>query len=577
MGFSPRALPAEDETRLRRLTYLRLMMATLIIGAAIMVFQAHGRALSIIALYSLLGVVYLSTGTTYIAHRTGATFKNIIVTLMCIDMAILAMIVHYSGGSTSNFTILYIFPILIGGIYFEVAGGLTAAIAATSIYVIYSVLEMGGYVISPASEWVLPAQPDRMLLRGYLHMAVFVSTGLLSGYISSHVMKKGRELAERERELKNVQLSTDSIIRNMSSGLIVVNMSSEILSVNPAAVSILGLEDPVKLKGKLIDIAMPHMPALSTELTSALENGVPRKRHELEVRRDNGDLLPLGISISILKDEGGEKRGVIALFQDLTEVHKMREKIRRSDKLAAIGRLSASIAHELRAPLASICGSIEMLTSELDLDGDNGELVDLIIKESERLDGIISDFLEFARLRKPALIPMNIEKSIREVVLLLKHSSSVNGEISIDASGGAETARVLADEEQIKQVFLNICLNACEAMDNNGCLTIRMSRAVTELKDSEDCEECIRVDFKNRGPAIPPDVLPHVFEPFYTTKEGGTGLGLAIAARIVESHLGYIKVESVEGAETVFSVILPLSAGADKEKFNVPDLEMSGI
>ncbi len=569
MNFFPRAGHPEDEMKLRKLTFLRLVIATVIIGAAIIVLQFYNSALSIVALYSLLGVIYLSTGSVYVAFTKGIAFRPLLWLQLFLDIVVLTMIMHFSGGSASYFTILFILPIIVAGIYFQVVGGIATAIAAASAYILYSILELACLVESPSGGWLASTttmyQP---LVRGYLHIAVFFFTGVLSGYASKYVSSKGEELADRERELRDAQLNTDHIIKNMSSGLIVTDRKGRMLILNPAAISILDLDESIDFKGRPIGDVLPHMKSLAKEIYLVLESSNPRQRHELVVEKVDGGTLPLGISISILRGESGGKRGIIALFQDLTEVHRMRGLMRQADRMAAIGELSASIAHEIRAPLASICGSTEMLRGELDLDGDNGKLMDLIISESDRLNSIITDFLEFARLRKPSFTPLNVERCLGDVRLLLEHSP-VNEGVSINLHGSYPGLRMFADDEQIRQVFLNIGLNACEAVRRGGTLDIAVEKSAMQIGEGGMAEECVKIIFANDGPAIPDDALPHVFEPFFTTKETGTGLGLSIAARIVESHGGMLQVESSEGSGTVFSVILPVCAG------HAPDHEES--
>jgi two-component system sensor histidine kinase PilS (NtrC family) len=305
------------------------------------------------------------------------------------------------------------------------------------------------------------------------------------------------------------------------------------------------------------------------ELERALETGMPLRRHEIEIRARDGAPLPLGISLSILRGDNGEKRGIVAIFQDLTEVHRMREKVRLADKMAAIGELSAAIAHEIRAPLASICGSIEMLSGELTLSGDNQKLMELIVKESDRLDRIITDFLEFARLKPPAFEPVDAARCLDEVLLLFKHSSGLNRNVTIDVSNEAGNACVYADDEQIRQVYLNLIMNGCEAMSDGGRLAIRIETAMRPLREAGGPEECVRIEFENTGPAIPESVLPHIYEPFFSTKDGGTGLGLAIVSRIVESHGGLVRVESDEARGTKFSVVLPAYSGAEARRESI--------
>lgn len=566
MNFLSRALSRETGGRLRKLTFLRLVVATLVVGAAIVLVQLSGTARSMVPLYALLGVIYASTAAIDVAARAGAPWRALLWTQIALDCAVLTTILHFSGGSASQFTILYLLPILVGGIYFETAGGLATAALATTAYIIYNLLEFGGH-LRPVIEGPVPlvASDDNPLLRGYLYMAVFVVAGVLTGALAGYVRRKQDELSAKEDELKRVRYNTDNIIRNVSSGLIVTNMSGQVVVANPAAVKILGLRPAEELRCMLIEDVVSHMPAFIQEIESVLTTGAPRRRHEIEVRRKDGTVLPLGVSISVLPGESGEKGGVVAIFQDLTEVHLMREKVRHADKMAAVGELSTAIAHEIRAPLASICGSIEMLAGELEVSGDNRKLMDLIVRESDRLDRIITDFLEFARLRKPEPEAVDVERSLNEVLLLIRHSTELNRDVRMRVECATPRSLMYADEEQVRQVFFNLIINACEAMREGGTLTIRIERRPVELREGARAVESLKIDFENDGPAIPEEVRPHIFEPFYTTKEGGTGLGLAIVSRIVESHGGLIRVASAEGSGTVFSVIFPVHGPGSPE------------
>jgi two-component system sensor histidine kinase PilS (NtrC family) len=563
--FTPRALSHSDESSARRLVYLRLVVSTLMVGAAIMVLQMEDRAVSVAAMYGLLGVIYLSAGAIYLTFRLGVELNVIVRVLIAVDIVVLTVLAHFSGGSGSFFAILYILPIIVGGEYFKVSGGLVTALLATSAYITYILLEIGGYVDPVGGGWVADVSSRgiaRVILRGYLHMAVFVFTGLVSGYVSYRLQNKHEEVADKEKEIRQIRLDTDSILANMSSGLIVTDPGGHVATVNPAAESILGLDGTDVFEGQPISDAFPHMPVLAEELSLALKRRMPRQRHEIDVVKSDGVLVQLGISISLLRDEQDEIKGVIAIFQDLSEVKEMRERIRQSDRLAAVGELSAAIAHEVRAPLASISGSIDMLKGEIKgLTGDNAELMDLIIRESERLDRIISDFLEYARLRKPSFTPSDINRCLGEIAMLLRHATPSGEGVEISFDSDEKSLRIAADDEQIRQVFLNLGNNACEAMSGDGNLTVSLCRVVRRLSEDRTDEECVEVRFHNDGPVIPADVLPHVFEPFFTTRQGGTGLGLAIAARIVESHSGLIDVRSSEDGGTEFIVILPERRG----------------
>ncbi len=205
----------------------------------------------------------------------------------------------------------------------------------------------------------------------------------------------------------------------MSSGILVVDRDGKVLTVNPMAEQILGV-DKLDIVGLHVEAAFdPLTPEFAREVLEALDSNQGKLRNEISVLRARGIEIPLGMSISILKDDSEETRGVIAVFQDLTEVREMQERVRKADRLAAIGEISAGIAHEIRNPLASISGAIEMLSNELELKGENRRLMELVMKESDRLDRIINDFLEFARLRPPTRGKVSVSRCLDEVLMLL--------------------------------------------------------------------------------------------------------------------------------------------------------------
>jgi two-component system sensor histidine kinase PilS (NtrC family) len=272
----------------------------------------------------------------------------------------------------------------------------------------------------------------------------------------------------------------------------------------------------------------------------------------------------MGISISPLTDGTQRRRGVIAVFQDLTEVHEMRERVRKADRLAAVGELSAGIAHELRNPLASISGSIEMLYHELALDGENKRLMELIMRESDRLDRIISDFLEFARLRTPRRVPSKLARCIDDVVTLVKQNTEKSDGVAIKTNFDPALPDIWMDDEQMRQVFMNLAVNACEAMENGGTLEISAERT---------SEARVRIAFKDSGPGIEPEGLEKMFEPFFTTKDGGTGLGLAMANKIVTAHGGSIEFKNAERG-AVFTIVLPVNMPA-REKSQAAEVVLA--
>ena len=330
------------------------------------------------------------------------------------------------------------------------------------------------------------------ILSSALLAAGFFAAGVLAGRLSDRTGRLEEELASKDRELTRVKLHTDSIITNVSSGLIVTNTAGEIMTCNPAAVKILGLLPERRDQGKARQDVIPHMSALVEELEKALATGTPRRRHEIEIRSRDGAALPLGISLSMLKGENGEKRGVVAIFQDLTEVHRMREKVRRADKMAAIGELSTAIAHEIRAPLASICGSIEMLSGGARAERGQPEA------HGARHQGIgppRQDHHRFSRIRaaQAARVRAGRRRAVprRSAPPLQAFERSQPERVVRRGRATRREACIYADDEQIRQVYLNLIMNACEAMSDGGRFTIRIGTDMRPLRENASAEECV--------------------------------------------------------------------------------------
>jgi two-component system sensor histidine kinase PilS (NtrC family) len=271
----------------------------------------------------------------------------------------------------------------------------------------------------------------------------------------------------------------------------------------------------------------------------------PTARAELLIKNPAGRNLPLGISTNVLTRDD-ELNGVVAVFQDLTEVREMERRARRNETLAELGALSAGIAHELRNGLKPISGSVECLQRELKLEGENAELMELIQRESSRLNRFVTDLLQYSKERDLAPESMDIED----------HLTGLRDELARDPRAAQITVRVepgvpaeiAADREAIRQVWLNLAANALEAMNAGGTLTLGWSRGEGDLVD---------ITFSDTGIGIAPDDLKQLGKPFFTTKERGTGLGLAIAQRIVERHGGTLVVTSAPGRGTTVRVALP--------------------
>lgn len=556
MGHAEARVPGSAGRTIATLLWLRAVVLTLIVGAGIMIVQLSQGDIAVGPLYVLLVLGYVVGGALLIGLRLGLPVGPTAWTLTVADVVGITAVVHYSGGATSQFSLVFGLVIVAAAVLLQVHGGLGIAVVASVCYATYGVLEAAGVLAPAGGSELHGAGVGSFVIRAYMHVTLFFLVGALAGYLSERARQKGRQLENVKSKLRQLRVDTDQILEHMSSGILVADSEGRILTANPTAEQILGV-DRDDVVGLSVEAAFdPLMPEFAREVLAALQNGQGKLRHEIAIKRHNGSLLPLGLSTSILKDALGSTSGVIAVFQDLTEVHEMEERMRRADRLAAIGELSAGIAHEIRNPLASISGSIEMLSNELELTGDDKRLMELVMKESDRLNKIINDFLEFARLKPPRPKELRLEKCLEEVRMLLANSPSVKPGIEIVSRRVDGDMAVQFDEEQLKQVMFNLAINACEAMRGSGRLLIETSR--TSAGEA-------RIAFADEGPGICEEARVRMFEPFFTTKEGGTGLGLAIANRIVEAHGGRIEAGNRTEGGAEFAVVIPVRARPRRE------------
>ena len=467
---------------------------------------------------------------------------------MAVDLALVTWLAAVTGGRESQFVLFYVLVVLCAGMRFEARGGLAAALVASA-----------GFGALP---WLGPAPPTGGALGALvgstwpLLLGLFVLVGLLGGYFggsmrraSQSLRQAAREVAEAAREVEQVRLDTERILASMSSGVLTVDSAGVVLHVNPAAAEILGR--PVgELRGRGCEAALgPGQEALLGALRDTLATGRARHRLEVQLRRAGGRRQPLGISTSILTDAAGEPRGAIAVIADLSEIKAVEERARRAETLAAIGQLSAHIAHEIRNAVVPIAGCVEILQRDLGVRGENGRLLELVGRECDRLGRFVTELLDY--VREPELMDeaVCLNDLVRDVLdLARRHPRARATRLAMHDDGAVLWAR--GDQEQLKRAFLNLAQNAVEAMDGHGELMVRLAAR----------DERVSVEFRDRGPGIAPADLPRILEPFFTTKRGGTGLGLAIAARIVERHGGRLLVTSEPGAGATVTVDLPQAA-----------------
>jgi two-component system sensor histidine kinase PilS (NtrC family) len=376
--------------------------------------------------------------------------------------------------------------------------------------------------------------------------------------------KKRNELIQKQVDYDHLETFNRNIIQSLDSGLLTIDFEGKINFFNRTAEKILNLNGGGS-KGISLYHLFPRISEVIEEVKKKGQGSAPDyRRYETLFINQEGSKVHLGFSISPLTHPDGSLMGHTLIFQDITKFKEMEEQMKRIDKMAAVGVLAAGMAHEIRNPLASLSGSIQMLKSDLVLDDSQQHLMEITLRESERLNALITDFLLFAQPPQINRIPWELSKLIEETIDLFIHSPSFREGIHILPVRCHETVKAMIDPGQMKQVFWNLLLNAAQAMPNGGEISIRVEKGKDTLWQRNIArpiqgkgKEWVKMIITDSGNGIPPHEKEKIFEPFFTTKEGGTGLGLSIVHKIIENHNGVIKVESEVGKGSTFMIFFP--------------------
>jgi len=389
------------------------------------------------------------------------------------------------------------------------------------------------------------ALPD-VILTLFVNSAAFFLVGYLASYLAEAKEQADQTAAAHLEDLTRLEEIHRYIVETISSGLITTDSSGRATLVNPTIEKLLG-RPASEIVGRPLDAVLPELRGLLGADRQSFGPGGSRVR-ELPLVRPDGSTVRLEVVVAPLRGLAHDRPGLLLTFRDLTALRAMEAAVRRSERLAAIGELSAALAHEIRNPLASMSGSIQLLRGEMEITGDQRRLMDIVLREADRLEGLIRDFLAFARPSPPTLELVNLSRLVLETADLFRHDGRFTGQLEIEADAGGELLAEI-DSRQITQVLLNLLGNGAEAMEGTGRMTLSLRRW-------GDGQAQIAVD--DEGPGLDPEESGRVFDPFFTTKEHGTGLGLSVVHRIVEAHDGRVLLEPRAGGGCRATVVLPL-------------------
>ena len=501
--------------------------------------QSQAKGLSLLMIVAGLTVIY--AGIFRLSRKTlfQARFQ------LAIDIVLVTWLVWNSDVIHSPYIALYIVIIAVSSLFLSARDSVAISVACASAFTAcaFALTSLGW---GNAGRIASTSLPQMIQTVGMFDVALLV-VGLLSARLAERQSRSDVQLLAATQSLASLRALHERIVQSIRSGLVTTDLDGRIYTFNQAAEEITGYQEQT-VRGQDASIFFGDVKQRIRDSLSAMSAGEGSPRFETDCLTPEGLRLRLGFSISPLFSEANETTGMVITFQDLTQVRALEETSRRQDRLAAIGRMAASIAHEIRNPLAAMRGSIQMLHSEMQGDSQQTELMEIILRESDRLNGIITDFLSYARPRSLVQSQVDVGNLLHQTFSLLRHSPEILPTQQIVEEIPAESLLTEADEGQLKQVFWNLSRNALQAMPQGGTLTAHLER---------NSHNRLRISFNDTGRGMTPDQVEHLFEPFSSTT-GGTGLGLSIVYQIIRDHGGTINVRSREGQGTTISIELPI-------------------
>jgi two-component system sensor histidine kinase PilS (NtrC family) len=519
----------DERNWLAWLVKVRILILTFLLGIQLAVVELTPTRLplrlflSTILLWYTVSLFYVLLLSFWHEHRLQASLQ------VLTDLVLVSLVVHETGGWDSSFNFLYPLVIIVAGILLpRVWAHLIAALA----FILYgTVLELNYYGVVRS---YCTTHPELKALQGIIlvNLFAFLAVAYLAGQLVAKLREARVELKDTSGALEDLQILHENIIQSISSGLITTGLDGRITLANHAAQKLLE-RTPGQLLGKPVtQLFLDPLPNAESQTHA-------------EVRFDTAATFrkTVRVRVAALNVPARGALGYVYAFDDLTEIRRLEREVRMQDRLAAVGRLAAAIAHEIRNPLTSIAGSVSMLSGIPEMSEEHRRLLEIVTRESQRLNGIITDFLAYSRGKQYHFDKADLVRLLEDTLTLMRHRMTAeNTGITIESRFAAPEAWVLADGDRIKQVFWNIAENAVRAMRDGGALKVSIERLGDDWQ----------ISFADTGTGMTPQQTEKIFEPFQSNFEGGTGLGLAVVYQIVQAHEGKVWARSKPGQGTTF-------------------------
>jgi two-component system sensor histidine kinase PilS (NtrC family) len=547
VGDSWRETPAEHGP-VRAILAARLLAALFLLGSAIVVRLHTPAALGSDALFLLLALTFGLTAISAALLRLAPRHPRLVDAQLAADAVVVSVAVLLTGGRESLLVPLYVLPVVGAAVANRSRGGLLVAILNILLYGAIVAVQSGAFGGSLPARLGLPG-PLTPMREAFVTLALngagFVCVGWLAGYLGERVRRSDERLRHASTVIADLRAFNECVIQSLTGGLVTADPAGRILTFNTAAEQITGWRRD-EARGRLAADVLQLPPGLVDDLPALGTSGRGR-RLELGYRTAAGREVDLGLTAAPLR-VGEGRAGLLFTFQDITERKRHEREAQTEKRLAAIGEMAAGIAHEIRNPLASIAGSVQVLRADLALTPEQARLLDIVVRESQRLDETIRSFLSYARPPRAVSGPVDLGRVVTDAAALLENRPEYASRLRIVASPGPGGCVIRADENQVRQVVWNLATNGLKAMPGRGTLTLAVERAGAGR---------VALSVRDEGIGIAARDLDRVFEPFRTGFAGGVGLGLSIVHRIVTDAGGSIDVDSAPGAGTTVRVSWP--------------------
>ncbi len=525
---SPERLP--EPRRVLSWVYLgRLCLAGAIFMAAALVWrQAEAEVTLAASLLLVLAAAFAAASFWYTHLTRHAPGRGYLYAQVLFDVAMVTVVVHLTGGPESDFVPLFVLVIVAAAILLPFVGGVLIGVLVSLLFLADIVLSTGTVGAS-----------------SILQIVLFSAVALATGYLGDRLRHTGAVLGEVETELRLLRLDTDDVLASIATGLITVDGAGRLAFINPAAADLLRIRASDWLGRPFLAKLDAVAPGLGRVIAQSSATRTPVRRFET----DETDGMVFGVSTTLIQRDEGGPPSVTAIFQDITERKRMDQLKGRAERLEAVAELSASLAHEIKNPLASIRSATEQLTGDgIDAE-DRVVLGGLVVRESDRLSRLLTEFIDFARAKLRAAERLDLARVVRHAVdVVMAHPQARGIDVSFSVDAGAEHVAVHGDEDLLHRAVLNLALNAVQWAGQGGRVEVRVDAVDTDLLAPRlGAARAVRIRVSDTGPGVPEENAEHIFDPFFTRRPGGTGLGLALVQRAADAHGGAVFVDQPRG------------------------------